>query len=76
MVGETWDNWKDCVKKTLELAPESVTIYQMELPYNTVFSKELRVIGQDEPPSFAVADWPTKRAWVNYAFDEYAGGRL
>ncbi|HKB38681.1 MAG TPA: coproporphyrinogen-III oxidase family protein [Gemmataceae bacterium] len=70
MVGETWDNWKDCVKKTLELAPESVTIYQMELPYNTVFSKELKVIGQDEPAPFAVADWPTKRAWVDYAFDE------
>jgi oxygen-independent coproporphyrinogen-3 oxidase len=42
----------------------------MELPYNTVFSRELRVLGQDEPAPFAVADWPTKRAWVNYAFDE------
>jgi oxygen-independent coproporphyrinogen-3 oxidase len=69
MVGESWDNWKDCVKKTLELAPESVTIYQMELPYNTVFSKELKLIGQDEPAPFAVADWPTKRAWVDHAFD-------
>src|SRR5229473_4740493 len=49
MVGESWDNWRDCVAKTLALAPESVTIYQMELPYNTVFSKELKVIGQDEP---------------------------
>jgi oxygen-independent coproporphyrinogen-3 oxidase len=70
MVGESWDNWKRCVAKTIELAPESVTIYQMELPYNTVFSKELRVLGQDEPATFSVADWPTKRAWVNYAFDE------
>ncbi len=70
MVGESWDNWKDCVKKTLDLAPESVTIYQMELPYNTVFSNELKVIGQDEPAPFAIADWPTKRAWVDYAFDE------
>jgi oxygen-independent coproporphyrinogen-3 oxidase len=70
MVGESWDNWKRCVAKTIELSPESVTIYQMELPYNTVFSKELRVLGQDEPASFAVADWPTKRAWVSYAFDE------
>jgi oxygen-independent coproporphyrinogen-3 oxidase len=69
MVGETWDNWKQCVAKTLALAPDSVTIYQMELPYNTVFSKELRVIGQDEPPSAPIADWPTKRAWVNYAYD-------
>ncbi len=72
MVGETWDNWKRCIAKTIELAPESVTIYQMELPYNTVFSQELRVIGGDEPASFAVADWPTKRAWVSYAFDELA----
>jgi len=42
----------------------------MELPYNTVFSKELRVLGQDGPASFSVADWPTKREWVNYAFEE------
>jgi coproporphyrinogen III oxidase-like Fe-S oxidoreductase len=70
MVGESWDNWKECVRKTLELSPESVTIYQMELPYNTLFSNELKVIGQDEPSPFAVADWPTKRAWVDYAFDE------
>jgi len=72
MVGEDWDNWKDCVRKTIALAPESVTIYQMELPYNTTFSHELKVIGQDEP-RMEIADWPTKRAWVRYAFDELAG---
>jgi oxygen-independent coproporphyrinogen III oxidase len=84
MVGENWDNWRACVQKTIELDPESVTIYQMELPFNTVFSKELRLVGQDQPPLTppspppnggeggvrGVADWPTKRAWVNYAFDE------
>jgi oxygen-independent coproporphyrinogen-3 oxidase len=70
MVGEDWDNWRRCVDKTIELAPDCVTVYQMELPYNTVFSKELKVIGNDEP-SLAVADWPTKRAWVRYAFDEF-----
>ncbi|MBU6293295.1 MAG: coproporphyrinogen III oxidase family protein [Planctomycetes bacterium] len=69
MLDESWDNWRDCVAKTLELAPDCVTIYQMELPYNTVFSKELRVIGNDEPAG-AVADWPTKRAWVDYAYKE------
>lgn len=72
MVGETWENWRDCIRKTIELAPDSVTIYQMELPFNTVFSQELRVIGQDEPTSNAVADWPTKRAWVDYGFAELA----
>ncbi len=66
MVGETWDNWKDNVKRTIDLSPESVTIYQMELPFNTVYSKD--VLGNKiEMP---VADWPTKRDWVSYAFDE------
>jgi oxygen-independent coproporphyrinogen-3 oxidase len=89
MVGETWDNWKTCVEKTLQMAPESVTIYQMELPYNTVFSRELATAkaegesGKKEldviPAASAgvadspreIADWPTKRAWVDYAFAEF-----
>lgn len=70
MVGETWDNWRECVRKTIELAPESVTIYQMELPYNTVYSKELRTLGQEAPLAEQIADWPTKRAWVQYAFNQ------
>ena len=66
MVGETWDNWRDCVRKTIELEPDSVTIYQMELPFNTVYSHD--ILGNKiETP---VADWPTKRDWVRYAFDE------
>ena len=71
MVGESWDNWRGCVRKTIALSPESVTVYQMELPYNTVFSTELKVIGNDEP-ALAIADWPTKRAWVDYAFEQLA----
>ncbi len=70
MVGETWENWRECVRKTIELAPESVTVYQMELPYNTRISKELTVLGQEEAPPQMIADWPTKRAWVEYAFAE------
>ena len=68
MVAETEDNWADCVQKTLEMAPDSVTIYQMELPFNTVYSKDI-LGNQIETP---VADWPTKRRWVNYAFNELA----
>ncbi len=70
MVGETWDNWRICVQKTIDLAPESVTVYQMELPFNTTISKELKVLGQESAPSEMIADWPTKRAWVDYAFAE------
>ena len=67
MVGETWDNWKENVRRTVELSPESVTIYQMELPFNTVYSKD--ILGNQT--EVAVADWATKRAWVNYAFDAF-----
>ncbi len=66
MVGETWDNWKLNIQKTIELSPESVTIYQMELPFNTVYSKD--ILGNKI--ATPVAEWPTKREWVNYAFDE------
>jgi oxygen-independent coproporphyrinogen-3 oxidase len=71
MVGETWAKWRETVRKTVELMPDSVTIYQMELPFNTVFSRELQVAGKDEPPALSVADWPTKRAWVAFAFEEF-----
>lgn len=70
LVGETWESWCASVHKALELAPDSVTVYQLELPFNTVFTKELALIGRDEQ-SPAVADWPTKRAWVAYAFDAF-----
>lgn len=72
MVGETWDNWRECVRKTIDLAPESVTIYQMELPYNTVFSSELKNHDPHAVDPATIADWPTKRAWVDYAFDALA----
>src|SRR5260370_21544665 len=46
----------------------------MELRYNTVFSKEMRslpVVGYDER-GLVVGDWPTKREWVDYAFEQMA----
>ena len=41
MLGETEANWRDCIERTLALEPDSVTIYQMELPYNTTISGDL-----------------------------------
>ena len=67
MVGETWDNWRENIRRTLELMPESVTIYQMEVPYNTTIFAEMKVIGQSSAP---VAGWKTKRDWVDYGFSE------
>jgi oxygen-independent coproporphyrinogen III oxidase len=68
MVGDTDDKWQYAVKRALQLSPDSVTIYQMELPFNTVYSKD--ILGNHiETP---VADWPTKRRWVDWAFDQFA----
>ena len=69
MVGETWDNWRQTVQRTIDLGPDSITVYQMELPYNTVYSKDL-LSGDGEP--IALADWKTKRAWHAYAFEQFA----
>ena len=66
MLGETDANWKDCIERTLALDPDSVTIYQMELPYNTTISGDLlKQGGQFSEP---VAGWATKRRWVQEAF--------
>jgi len=67
MVGETTESWQRTVDKALALEPDSVTIYQMELPFNTVFVKAAKDGGGSVP----VADWPTKRAWVDWAFDRF-----
>ncbi len=68
MVGDNWEKWREAVRRTIELSPDSVTIYQMELPFNAVYSKDI-LGGLIETP---VADWSTKRDWVSYAFDELA----
>jgi len=68
MMAETTENWRDCIKKTIALAPDSITIYQMEIPYNTTIFKEMKIVGQIVAP---VADWRTKREWVDYAFSEF-----
>ncbi|HEX6904240.1 MAG TPA: coproporphyrinogen-III oxidase family protein [Thermoanaerobaculia bacterium] len=68
MVGETWETWKETVQKTLEIDPDSVTLYQLELPYNTVYSQSVLGGTFDRP----LADWPTKREWHDYAFQEFA----
>ena len=66
MLGETEENWQACIRATLALAPDSITIYQMELPFNTTISRDLlHQSGQFREP---VADWATKRRWVAEAF--------
>ena len=67
MAGESDDLWRETVRRAIELEPDSVTIYQMELPYNTPISQEMIKLGIDSP----IADWPTKRRWLEYAFEQF-----
>ena len=67
MLGDTDEKWHAAVARTIELNPDSVTIYQMELPYNTTISSDLlKGTGQFTE---SVANWSTKRRWVREAFD-------
>ena len=69
MLGETDANWKECIDKTLALAPDSVTIYQMELPFNTTISNDkLQGTGQFGE---SVTSWAVKRRWVAEAFEAF-----
>ncbi|TAL04145.1 MAG: coproporphyrinogen III oxidase family protein, partial [Verrucomicrobia bacterium] len=68
MVEETEDKWRETVAKAVALRPDSVTIYQMEVPYNTGIYQQMKADGKLVAP---VADWETKRAWVDYAYREF-----
>jgi oxygen-independent coproporphyrinogen-3 oxidase len=67
MLGESEENWRRCIQRTIDLDPDSVTIYQMELPYNTTISADvLKGAGRFQEH---VASWEAKRRWVDEAFD-------
>jgi oxygen-independent coproporphyrinogen-3 oxidase len=68
MVEETEEKWRETVAKAVELRPDSLTIYQMEVPYNTGIFQQMKAEGKLVAP---VADWETKRAWVDYAYREF-----
>ena len=67
MLEETDDNWSECIDRVLELSPDCVTIYQMEVPFNTTMYKQMKEQGKLSAP---VADWPTKRRWVAEGFSK------
>ncbi len=65
MMGETDDNWTEAVEKASEMDADNITIYQMELPHNTIISKEIKEMGITSP----IANWATKRRWMNEAIE-------
>ena len=67
MIGETEEKWHEAVRRAIELQPDSVTIYQMELPYNTTISRDILKKGIESP----IAGWTEKRRWLDYAFNQF-----
>lgn len=65
MIEETDENWQRNIAKTIEFQPDSVTIYQMEIPHNTTIYEQMKAEKKLVAP---VADWITKRRWVAEAF--------
>jgi len=67
MLGDDRSKWEATVAEAVAMAPDSVTIYQMEVPHNTLIAREAKQAGQAAP----VIGWTAKREWVDYAFGRF-----
>ena len=67
MMGDTDELWQHCIDRTVEMEPDSVTVYQMEIPYNTTIYQDMQAQGHEIAP---VATWGKKREWVRSAFEQ------
>ncbi len=64
LIGETDETFMNGLDRILELAPDSVTVYQLEIPHNTPLFRMIREgTLESEPP-----DWHTKRVRLARAF--------
>jgi oxygen-independent coproporphyrinogen-3 oxidase len=68
MINETDENWQRNIERALELEPDCLTIYQMEVPFNTTIYREMRERGDITAP---IAEWNQKRRWVDEAFSAF-----
>ena len=64
LVGETDASFHASLHRVLELAPESVTIYQLEIPHNTPLYRSIRDGTLASPP----ASWDVKRERLRVGF--------
>ena len=65
LVGQTDDSFDRTIDRVIEMEPDSVTIYQLEIPFNTPLYRSLQAEAGPPPP----ADWATKRARLSRSFD-------
>ena len=64
MVGESAESFHDSIDGILQMTPESVTIYQLEIPFNTPLSRALR----DGTVPFSLPTWSEKRSRLAEGF--------
>jgi oxygen-independent coproporphyrinogen-3 oxidase len=69
LVGQTRDSLLSGVERVIEMAPESVTLYQLEIPRNTPLHRDLE---SGRESGEALADWEEKHRRVALAFDVLA----
>jgi oxygen-independent coproporphyrinogen-3 oxidase len=68
LVGQTDATFSSSLEALLELRPESVTVYALEIPHNTPLYRAMREGRLDDPP----ASWEVKRARLRTARDRVA----
>jgi oxygen-independent coproporphyrinogen-3 oxidase len=66
LLGETEEKWRESVRRVIELGPDSVTIYQTEIPHNTQLYRDLTAGALPAEP----VSWDTKRARLDAGFRE------
>lgn len=64
LVGETEASFRSSLERVLGMGPDSVTIYQLEVPLNTPLYRSLK----DGSVAGGLPAWQTKRARLEHAF--------
>jgi oxygen-independent coproporphyrinogen-3 oxidase len=66
LMGEMPAQWCDAVHQAIQLQPDSVTVYQTEVPHNTKLCRDME---SGKLPA-ALTPWNVKRTRLYYAFHE------
>ena len=69
LVGETRESMQRSLDRVIELGPDSVTVYQMEIPFNTPLYCDLQSGAEAKD---GLANWAEKRERVILAFQNLA----
>jgi len=69
LVGETEDTFFRSLGRVIEMDPQSVTLYQLEIPFNTPLARAVR----SRRDSLAIPSWETKRRRLDAAFRRLEG---